>query len=98
MDRYFRYKLTAVLVSFTLILSLIIVVADYMKLKRSVNDGLELQIENAESEIIESISTIDKVYRVMDIENAKNMEKHSKEMLRLYEQNPDISTWDYDAL
>ncbi|WP_194841434.1 GGDEF domain-containing protein [Sporosarcina obsidiansis] len=98
MDKNFRYKLTGILISFTLLLSLIIVVADYRKLKNNVQANLETQIQMAEDKIIASLSTIDKVYNVLDFERAATMEEYSIRLLKQYEQNPDFSTWDFDAL
>ncbi|AXH99424.1 GGDEF domain-containing protein [Sporosarcina sp. PTS2304] len=98
MDKGFRYKLTGILISFTLILSLIIIVADYLKLKKSVKESLETQIQLAEDEIITSLSTIDKVYNVLDVERAESMKEFSEELVKQYERNPNFSTWDYKAL
>ncbi|MDV6378093.1 GGDEF domain-containing protein [Sporosarcina sp. GW1-11] len=98
MDKNFRYKLTVILISFTLLLSLIIVVADYLKLKENVQENLETQIQMAEDEIITSLSTIDKVYNVLDVERAVIMEEYSQNLVELYKQNPDFSTWDYDRM
>lgn len=98
MDKNFRLKLTGILISFTLLLSLIIIAADYVRLKKNVEANLEMQIQTAEDEIITSLSTIDKVYSVLDVERAESMEEYSQELLELYKVQPDFSTWDFAAM
>lgn len=97
-DRNFRLKLTGILISFTLLLSLIIVIADYVRLKKNVEAGLEIQIQMAEDEIITSLVTIDKVYNLLDIERAENMKEYSQTLLEKYEKQPNFLKWDFQAL
>lgn len=98
MDKNFRLKLTGILISFTLLLSLIIIIADYVRLKNSVENNLEMQIQMAEDEIITSLSTIDKVYSVLDGERAQTMQEFSQKLNQKYEKQKDFSTWDFSAL
>ncbi|EGQ22276.1 hypothetical protein HMPREF9372_2968 [Sporosarcina newyorkensis 2681] len=98
LDKNFRTKLTVILFSFMLVLSLVIVVADYQKLKKNVQANLETKIQKAEDEIITSLSTIDKVYNILDVDRAANMEAYSLKLLDLYEENSDFSTWDLEAM
>lgn len=98
MNKNFRYKLTGILISFTLLLSLIIIVADYVKLKENVKVNLETQIQMAENAIITSLSTIDKVYNVFELERVEQMELYSQELVEQYRTNPDFSTWDYNTM
>ncbi|WP_158233827.1 GGDEF domain-containing protein [Sporosarcina sp. P3] len=98
MDKNFRLKLTGILISFTLLLSLIIVVADYIRLKKNVETGLEIQIQMAEDEIITSLATVDKVYNLLDIERAESMKEYSQTLLKKYEKQPDFSKWDFQSL
>lgn len=97
-DKSFRLKLTGILISFTLLLSLVIIVTDYIRLKKNVETSLEMQIQVAEDEIITSLATIDKVYNVLDVERERDMREYSQDLLELYEKQPDFSTWDYKAL
>ncbi len=52
----------------------------------------------AEDEIITSLSTIDKVYNILDIDRTVNMEAYSFELLELYKQNPDFTKWDFEGM
>ncbi len=97
-DKNFRLKLTGILISFTLLLSLIIIVADYVRLKNSVETSLDIQLQMIEDKIITSFATIDKVYGLLDVERAENMEEYSLELLELYKNQPDFSTWDFAAM
>lgn len=98
LDKNFRLKLTGILISFTLLLSLVIIVADYIRLKKNVETGLEIQINMAEDEIITSLATIDKVYNILDVERAESMKEYSQTLLKLYEKQTDFATWDFDSL
>ncbi|ARK23726.1 hypothetical protein SporoP37_02800 [Sporosarcina sp. P37] len=98
MGKNFRIKLTGILIGFTLLLSLIIITADYVRLKKNVETNLEIQVQMAEAEIITSLATIDKVYNVLDVERAASMEEYSETLIALYERQPDFSTWDFAAL
>ncbi|GKV66466.1 hypothetical protein NCCP2331_26190 [Sporosarcina sp. NCCP-2331] len=64
----------------------------------NVKVNLERQIQVAEDEIITSLSTIDKVYNILDVDRTAIMETYSQELLEKYEQNNDFSTWNYKQL
>lgn len=93
-----RLKLTAVLLAFSLLLSFVIAVVDYEKLRETVLLNQETEIRFAEDKIIHNLSTIDKVYNLFDMEMASQMESVSKELLAKYEEEPDFTTWDFKAL
>ena len=97
-DKNFRLKLTGILISFTLLISLIIIIADYTRLKKNVETGLEIQIQMAEDEIITSLSTIDKVYNLLDLERAEKMKSYSETLLEKYARQPDFQQWDFASL
>lgn len=98
MDRNFRNKLTVIFISFTLLISLVIILADYQKLKSNVEKNLDIRIQMAEDEIITALSTIDKVYNLLDLDQTWQMEGYSITLKEKYEENPDFSSWDFDAL
>ena len=97
MNKHFRLQLTMILIAFSLVLSLIIVWFDYGKLKERVLIGHETKIEMAESKIIESLTTIDNVYSLLDYQMAGEMESYSYELLEKYEQQPNFDKWDFRA-
>lgn len=94
----FRVKLTIILIAFSLLLSIIIAIVDYERLRKTVIQAQQTEINMAEDKIIHSLSTIDKVYRLFDEQTASEMEMYSNELLTLYKQEPDFTNWDFSAL
>ncbi|WOV88628.1 GGDEF domain-containing protein [Sporosarcina oncorhynchi] len=95
---YIRVKLTVVLLVFSLLLSLVIAVVDYDKLRETVLQSQATEIHFAEDKIIHNLSTIDKVYNLFDVEMAEKMKTISMELLVKYEREPDFGSWDFDVL
>lgn len=93
-----RVKLTIVLLVFSLLLSILIAVVDYEKLRDTVLQSQKTEIQFAEDKIIHNLSTIDKVYNLFDMDMAKKMEDISTELLMKYETEPDFGKWDFNAL
>lgn len=98
MNENFRLQLTIILIIFSLVISSIVALFDYVKLQESVRAGHETKIEIAEDRIINSLHTIDKAYTIFDYKIADDMERNSKEIIRLYEENPEFETWNFDWL
>ncbi|MCG7346065.1 GGDEF domain-containing protein [Sporosarcina sp. ACRSL] len=94
----FRLKLTMILIIFSLILSILIAVFDYVKLQNTVLVAQETKIAMAEDKIIDNLSTIDKVYDLFDVQTTKTMEAYSMEMIEMYEEESDFTKWDFDSL
>ena len=98
MNKYFRLQLTIILIVFSLVISSIIALFDYGKLKESVRIGHETKIEMAEDGIINSLHTIDKAYNFFDYKIVDEMEENSNKLIDMYEVNPEFETWNFDAL
>lgn len=98
MNKNYRLQLTMILIVFSLVISSIVAIFDYEKLKESVQVGHETKIEIAEDGIISSLHTIDKAYTIFDSKIADDMEKSSKEIIRLYEENPAFESWNFNRL
>lgn len=71
---------------------------DYGKLKERVLLGHVTKIEMAERKIIDSLTTIDSVYSLLDYQMADEMEVYSDELLAKYEQEPNFNKWDFPEL
>ncbi|MEK5037945.1 GGDEF domain-containing protein [Sporosarcina sp. FSL K6-3457] len=98
MNKHFRFQLTMILIAFSLVLSLLIAWFDYSKLKDRVLIGHETKIEMAESKILDSLTTIDSVYSLLDHQMADEMESYSHELLAKYEKEPNFDKWDFKEL
>ncbi len=94
----FRWKLTIVLIVFSLTLTLFIAIFDYAKLRKTVLESQEMKISMAEDKIINNLSTIDKVYDLFDEQTAEMMEAYSIELVEKYEAEPDFAKWDFELL
>ncbi|WP_342510790.1 GGDEF domain-containing protein [Sporosarcina sp. FSL K6-1522] len=98
MNRRFRLQLTIILIVFSLCISIVIAVFDFGKLEERVRIGHATKIAMAEDKIIDSLTTIDKVYNLLDYQIADEMKRHSDTMLDMYEQEPDFEKWDFQGL
>ncbi|WHT47699.1 hypothetical protein QNH10_16460 [Sporosarcina thermotolerans] len=94
----FRLKLTIILIVFSLIISIIIAVFDYTKLRKTIMTAQETQISMAEDKIIGNLSTIDKIYELFDEQTSEVMQANTMELLERYEDNPDFRNWDFEML
>lgn len=94
----FRWKLTIVLIVFSLILSFFIAIFDYAKLRKSVIEAQEIKISMIEDKIVNNLATIDKVYNLFDEQTAEKMESFSMELLEKYKEEPDFRQWDFTLL
>lgn len=98
MNNRFRWQLTITLIIFSLFLSILIAIFDYQKLDDRVRVSQQEIIQMAEDKIIDSFTTIEKVYHLIDQPLVKEMEAYSTDLLQLYEEQPDFSTWDFQKL
>lgn len=98
MSKNFRFKLTVILIIFSLLLSLLIAVLDYKKMQKQIWIGQENKLLMAEEKIIGNLKTIDKVYEIFDYQIAEKMEQYSRELLAKYEENPNFASWDFEHL
>lgn len=91
-------KLTIILIIFSLLLSFVIALFDYMKLKENVVISQNTKISMAEDKIVSSLSTIDTVYDLFDEEMAKKMKDFSMELVHKYEEESNFERWDFQEL
>ncbi|QTD41464.1 GGDEF domain-containing protein [Sporosarcina sp. Te-1] len=98
MARNFRLKLTVILIVLSLVLSFLIAMFDYFKLKENVIVSQANKISMAEDKIISSLSTIDTVYDLFDEEMAEKMKDFSFELIHKYEEESDFAQWDFHEL
>ena len=98
MNKYFRLQLTAILIVFSLLLLVLISWLDYKKLKERVVSGHEFRIEMAEDKIVDSLTTLDRVYYLLDNQTTEEMRRNSNEVIQKYLKNPDFATWNFEQL
>lgn len=98
MNKHFRIQLTGILIIFSLLISLVIALFDYERLKERVYIAHKEKISMAENEIIKTLHVIDKAYLLFDKDRANEMESNSKKLIDLYSTEPDFDTWDFNVL
>ncbi|WP_438311410.1 GGDEF domain-containing protein [Sporosarcina sp. FA9] len=97
MNKHFRIQLTVILIIFSLLISLVIALFDYERLKERVNITHEEKILMAENEVVKTLHMIDKAYLLFDQDRADEMENYSKVLIDLYSTEPDFNMWDFNA-
>jgi len=98
MNKHFRIQLTVILIIFSLLISLVIALFDYERLKERVYITHEEKILMAENEVIKSLHMIDEAYVLFDQDRAIEMENYSKQLIELYSTESDFNKWDFKAL
>ncbi|HZW68247.1 MAG TPA: GGDEF domain-containing protein [Pseudogracilibacillus sp.] len=98
MYTHYRLKLFLVLLTFAIIVTLTITFFDNFRLKESIRTDNENHIEQSIQLTKSALSTIDKVYALLDSEIALAMEENTLTLLNKYDENPDFSSWDFTSL
>lgn len=98
MNKYFRLRLTFTLICFSLVVSFVSALIDYNELKETVRAAHERRIKETGDKIVDSLSTIDQIYRLTDRTNANLMEEKTKILIQKYEEDANFDHWDFNAL
>ncbi|MFS0643650.1 diguanylate cyclase domain-containing protein [Siminovitchia sp. 179-K 8D1 HS] len=98
MNKNFRLHLTFIMIIFSVFISFVVAFINQNNLKNTLFEAHKLKLEMVEENILSSLNTIDKAYMLFDKNIARDMESKSKDLLKLYKQNPDFSTWDFTSL
>jgi diguanylate cyclase (GGDEF)-like protein len=67
-------------------------------MKERVVSGHQFRIEMAEDKILDSITTLDQVYHLLDNQTTDEMHRNSYEIIQKYSKNPNFTTWDFEQL
>src|SRR5690625_1828217 len=98
MEKRFGLKLFIIMIVFSVTISTIVSVSDYIRLRAQAIENNEFQIEQTEYTIMYSLSTIEKAYYYFDKDTAHRMERYTNQIIDLYLENPDFNTWDFQHL
>lgn len=96
--RNFRLYLTLLMIVFSIFIASTVAFLNQEKMKNRMIEEHEMNLNTTEDLVLGSLHTIDKAYMLFDGEITEEMKAYSKELLALYEQNPKVDEWDYDAL
>lgn len=98
MKKNFRLQLTLIMIAFSIFISLVVALINQEKIRNKLFDEHELKLSMIEDNILSSLNSIDKAYMLFDKEMAETMEANSKELISLYEKNPDFNKWNITRL
>lgn len=98
MYKNFRFKLFFVLLLLAIVIAFSILLIDYFRMRESIQNTVEIQIEHATEKTVNALRTIDKVLTLLDHDITPKMSLNTKALMDEYRDNPDVASWDYDAL
>lgn len=83
---------------FSILLTFIISLANQHRLKEHLIAGYKRESSLVEDVIVTAVSDADKAFQMSDDKLEEQMRVYSDRLLELYRVNPDVATWDYEAL
>ncbi|MFD2046466.1 GGDEF domain-containing protein [Ornithinibacillus salinisoli] len=98
MKSNFRLKLFLVMIVFAIVISFTMAIINYVKEREQAIDQNQLQAQQIEDIVYDSIRMIDKAYSIIDQDTTQNMEENSRILLDKYEDNPNFNTWNFKKL
>ncbi|MFD1174636.1 GGDEF domain-containing protein [Oceanobacillus picturae] len=98
MKARFRLKLFVTMITFALIISFSIAIIDYIKLKGEAITNNQVQIQQTEDIVMDSLSNLDKAYSIFDEDTTEEMKERTEELVERYQSNPSFKNWDFAAI
>ncbi|MFD1850098.1 GGDEF domain-containing protein [Oceanobacillus bengalensis] len=98
MKELFRVRLFIIMIVFATVIAFTIAIINEQRITNELLENNKFQIEQIEDTVKYSLETIDKVYYYFDDDTAANMERNSKFLIDLYEDNPSFTEWDFNSL
>ena len=98
MDKRIGLKLFIIMIVFSVTITTIVSISDFIRLRAQAIENNEFQIEQTEYTIAYSLSTIEKAYYYFDQETAQRMERYTNQIIDRYLDNPHFETWDFQDL
>ncbi|WP_042220574.1 GGDEF domain-containing protein [Oceanobacillus manasiensis] len=91
----FRLKLFVTMITFALIISFSIAIIDYIKLREEAIANNQVQIQQTENIVVDSLSTIDKAYTIFDQDTTEEMKERTEELMERYNSDPSFENWNF---
>ncbi|MDA3128526.1 GGDEF domain-containing protein [Aliibacillus thermotolerans] len=98
MNRNFRLLLFVTMIVFATVISFGIATVNHLHLQHETLQYQQNQIAEIEEKIKRSMMTIDKAYHLFDDETANDMKANTEQLIKWYEENPDLDSWDFAAI
>ncbi|MBD2871819.1 GGDEF domain-containing protein [Paenibacillus arenilitoris] len=98
MQSGFKTKLMIIMGVFSILLTLVISLVNQHRLKEQLIAGFKRESSLVEDVIVTAVSDADKAFQMSDDKLEEQMRDYSERLLEHYRDNPDVASWDYDAL
>lgn len=94
----FRTKLTITISLFTMLVAVVLSVIDYSQLKAKIISQKSVQYQLVEDYVTNAVKNVDLVYGVFEKDMENRMQRSLDLLLKNYQTNPAVHTWDYSSL
>lgn len=98
MEGSFRLRLFTIMIFFAAFIAFIVAIINHTRIMNEVRENNQFQLEQIVETVTYTLETLDKVYYYFDHETAVRMEANTKQLLALYEENPNFAEWNFQHL
>ncbi|MGM8215851.1 GGDEF domain-containing protein [Bacillaceae bacterium W0354] len=98
MNTRFGFKLFMAMIIFSVTISTVVSISDFLRLREQAIENNQFQIEQIEDTITYSLTTIEKAYHYFDQDTAERMERYTDYIINKYQENPNFDEWDFQSL
>lgn len=93
-----KYKLVVSLIILAILFTFGFSYFNYNNIRKLLSEEYEVQLDLIEQGVLASVQNADTAIRIIESQLNANMEKYTEIMLEKYRENPQIHTWDLDAM
>ncbi|MGG1311369.1 GGDEF domain-containing protein [Cohnella laeviribosi] len=98
MQRGFKTKLMLIMGIFSIALTLSVSLVNQHRWKDNLITNYMREVSLVEDIIVNAVSDADKAFQMLDSDIEKKMKEYSDRLLEKYRENPNVASWDYQAL
>lgn len=98
MHRGFKTKLMMIMGFFSIVLTLSVSLVNQHRWKDNLITSYMREVSLVEDIIVNAVSDADKAFQMLDSDIEKKMSDYSDRLLKKYRENPNVESWDYQAL
>lgn len=98
MQRGFNTKVMLIMGIFSIVLTLSVSLVNQHRWKDNLITSYMREVALVEDIIVNAVSDADKAFQILDSDIEKKMREYSDLLLKKYRENPNVESWDYQAL
>lgn len=98
MQRGFNTKVMLIMGIFSIVLTLSVSLVNQHRWKDNLVTSYMREVALVEDIIVNAVSDADKAFQILDSDIEKKMREYSDLLLKKYRENPNVESWDYQAL